>query len=152
MVELTAHLIPPSAIVVELTAHLIPPSAIVVDLTAHLIPPSTIVVDLTELTCYHQLICYHGISCGGSPVSIHHHVLWLISQQDVVSLNYVSPPEDKPLTLTTVDRATFSPDGLWLTTVSGTSRDFIYKAIIQGHILWGGWGQRGRGPPTFSSF
>ena len=39
----------------------------------------------------------------------------------MASLNYVSRPEDKPLILTTVDHATFSPDGLWLATVSWTS-------------------------------
>ena len=38
-------------------------------------------------------------------------------QMDIAYLNFVSRPDDKPLVLTTVDHAAFSPDGLWLATV-----------------------------------
>ncbi|XP_064402757.1 WD repeat-containing protein 75-like isoform X3 [Halichondria panicea] len=42
-------------------------------------------------------------------------------QLNVTDLNYVSRPDDTPLSLTTVDHTSFSPDGDWLATVE--SRD-----------------------------
>ena len=36
---------------------------------------------------------------------------------DVAYLNIVSKPDSKPLELTTIDHAAFSPDSLWLATV-----------------------------------
>ena len=51
-------------------------------------------------------------------------------QMDVAHLNVVSRPDDKPLELTTVEHAAFSPDGLWLATVRASCFDDLYLFVI----------------------
>ena len=59
----------------------------------------------------------------------------LLLQLDVVGLNYVSRPWNDPLVLTTIDHVAFSPDGLWLATVSD-----CLVAIAPQLGKWGGGG------------
>lgn len=48
-------------------------------------------------------------------------------KMDIAYLNIVSRPDDKPLELTTIEHAAFSPDGLWLATVRTSSCDDHYQ-------------------------
>ena len=56
--------------------------------------------------------------------------VYMIMQMDIVYLNIVSRPDDKPLELTTIEHAAFSPDGLWLATVSISYCDDHYQHLI----------------------
>lgn len=56
--------------------------------------------------------------------------VYLSMQMDIAYLNIVSRPDDKPLELTIIEHVAFSPDGVWLATVSTSYCDDHYQHVI----------------------